>query len=356
MSHINTGVELELWVVDSDGSLADGADIVAAHDRIEPEFIDPLIEIRTRPHTDEFGLRRDLMTTLGAAIRAADKHDKRLVPLGTPLAASDVDANCERGELFEEIYGSGVRSAKNCAGTHVHFEKGTVIDQLNVLTALDPALALLNSSPYYCGENCESSSRAAAYRRKCGGEFRLFCDLWPYAASLTEWKGRVARAYERFKEIAVDRNVSAETVDAHFDPEDTVLNPVRLRHCQPTVEWRAPDAALPSEVLDVAGDIGTLIAETEHKQLVYGDPGLRTDTIGLPEFGRLQELSRQAICSGLESTAVTTYLRKLGFDPSKYQPVTPQMDGPQTISEPKACELRLEQAGRLEEDIEAIRV
>lgn len=46
----STGVELEQWVVDELGQLCGGTDITDSHRRIEPEFIDPLIEAsRTVP-------------------------------------------------------------------------------------------------------------------------------------------------------------------------------------------------------------------------------------------------------------------------------------------------------------------
>jgi hypothetical protein len=354
MCPIKTGVELELWVVDSDGSLADGQDIVPAHERIEPEFIDPLVEVQTKPHENEFALRRDLQSTLLAGVRAADRENKRLVPLGTPLTAAEADANCKRGRLFEAIYGEGIQSAKNCAGTHIHFEQASVVDQLNLLTAVDPALALVSSSPYYCGQNGGDSSRAHAYRRECGQEFRKFCDLWPYADSRQQWENRIDRVYEQFQTLAVERGIGPETVAAFFEPDDTVLNPVRLRTNQPTVEWRAPDAALPNEVIDLAVDVGALIAKIETRTVEYGEPGLQADRIGLPEFSTLRELGQQAIGSGLESTAVRRYLRKMGFDPSKYQPFAPEIDGPESIGESAARELRLEQADRLENDLTMI--
>jgi len=356
MCQIKTGVELELWVVDDDGRLADGQEVVAAHDRIRPEFIDPLIEVQTEPHDNEFELRRDLETTLRAGVRAAEKHDKQLVPLGTPLTPSNTEANCKRGELFEEIYGDGVQSAKNCAGTHIHFQKGCVVDQLNLLTALDPALALLNSSPYYCGEAGDSSSRARAYRRKCGHEFQRFCDLWPYVDSLQEWTDRVDQVFERFKELADSRGVRAETVTDYFEAEDTVLNPVRLRECQPTVEWRAPDAALPSEVIKLAVEVGDLVSQTETKSLDRGRPGVYPDQIRVPEFSTLEELSQQAIRFGLESKPVEIYLEKMGFDTSMYEPVSAAFRGPPVAGEALARKLRLEQASNLRQDIRRIAV
>jgi hypothetical protein len=186
--------------------------------------------------------------------------------------------------------------------------------------------------------------------------FRQFCDLWPYVSSVDDWRTRVQSVYERFEELAVERGVPPETVAACFDPEDTVLNPVRLRESQPTVEWRAPDAALPSEIIDLAVDVGKLVAQTEDKPLAYGSPGLRRDRLGLPEFTTLRELSTKAISSGLDSTPVEMYLRKMGFDPSSYDPIAPELDGETTIDEPAARSIRLDQAKRLQADLSAVTV
>ncbi|NIB99568.1 glutamate--cysteine ligase [Halobacterium sp. R2-5] len=348
---LTTGVELELWVVDQYGNLSDGRHVADAHDRIEPEFVPPLLEAQTEPRASEAALRRDLQEVLRAAIRKAEIRDQHLVPLGTPLTAAAADADTERGRLFERIYGDGVRSAKNCAGTHVHFEKGDPLEQLNLLTAVDPALALVSTSPYYCGEGVRSSARAHAYRRKCGADFHEFCELWKYADSLGEWRRRVDDAYESFKALAAERGVSPGTVEEHFEPEDTVLNPVRLRECQPTVEWRAPDAALPSEVLQLATDVRRLVEETEDKPVEVGAPGVYDDHIGVPEYPTLCGLSRAAINFGLEPTPVREYLDRLGFDSSAYDPLSPKIAGPKQVSESEARRIRLEQATRFETDV-----
>lgn len=356
MCDVKTGIELELWVVDRTGRLCDGRAVADAHERIKPEFIGSLIEVQTEPHERESDLRADLQTTLRSAIRTAEAEGKRLVPLGTPLTASDASAYSERGRLFETIYGADVASAKNCAGTHVHFEKadGNVADQLNLLTALDPALALLSTSPYYAGENRAASSRARAYRMRDCPEFRGYCDLWNYAGSLEEWTARVELMYEGFKQLARERGVSVETVEEFFTPEDTVLNPVRLRESQPTVEWRAPDAALPSQIVRVATDVGRLIAQVETKSIEYGPPGVRDERIRLPNSTELQRLSRSAIDSGLESAEVRDYLRRMGFDLSAYRPLSAELRDSPTISESEARTLRLEQARRLRTDVESL--
>ena len=352
MYALTTGVELELWVVDERGRLCDGADVTEAHPRIEPEFVDPLIEVKTEPHTSERGLRRDLQSTLQTAILAAERASKRLVPLGTPLTASDPPANCERGRVFETIYGDGVRSAKNCAGTHLHFDRENAVDQLNLLTALDPALALVSSSPYYAGERGADSARALAHRTDCGEDFRCFTELWEYADSLAEWRDRINEKYDRFKRLAAERGVSGETIEALFEPEDTVLNPVRLRESQPTVEWRAPDATLPSQVVRLASDVERLVSRARTASVEFGTPRLEDDRIRIPEFESLRDVSRRAIESGLESPTVESYLRELGFEIGGYEPLSSRLRGPEQLGESTARTRRLRQAGRLQADVQ----
>lgn len=354
MCDVKTGVELELWVVDEQGRLCDAGAVADAHERVEREFVDPLVEVRTAPHETASGLRSDLEELLSAAVRVAGANGKHLVPMGTPLTASACRANCERGRLFEAIYGSGIASAKNCAGTHVHFEKGDVLTQLNALTALDPALALVSSSPYYRGDRTATSARAQAYRTACGPAFRRYCDLWSYADGVEEWRSRVEAAYERFTAQAREKGVSTEAVERHFEPENTVLNPVRLQECQPTVEWRAPDATLPSQVLQLAVDVGSILADLEERSLEIGAPFPRGERGRLPAFPELRDLSRRAIRDGLASADVREYLEGFGFDLSAYEPISPLRSGPPTMDEPRARRVRLDQARRLREDLESL--
>jgi hypothetical protein len=351
---MKTGLELELWIVDDEGRLRDCPGLADGHDRIEREFVGPLVEVKTAPHDSEEALGRDLQRTLRTAIHEAGSHDRQLVPLGTPLTATAEPARTERGELFEEIYGEGVKSAKNCAGTHLHFEKRNVRRQLNLLTALDPALALLGSSPYYRGRRTVSCARARAYRKECGEAFERYCDLLSYVDSVEEWRARVADGFREFQSLAAERGVPVADVAERFDPENTVLNPVRLRRSQPTVEWRAPDSTLPSQVLRLASDVRTLVAETETKPLDFGSPGVAFDRIGVPEFSTLEELSREAIRWGLDSGPVRDYLWSMGFDTRAYRPVTDRLDGPGRITESEAREIRLEYAERLRTDVETL--
>lgn len=345
------GIEMEFWTVDEQGKLADGRALPEEHEQIAPEFIAPLVEVRTSPHETEDSLRRELQSVLQTALTAARSEGLHLVPLGTPLTSAAPDATCDRGRLFEDIYGGQITSAKNCAGTHVHFEKTEPVRQLNLLTALDPALALVNSSPYYLGERRQQSSRAHAYRQQSNDEFARYCGLWSYTDSVSEWNDRVETAFELFKDVAASNGVEADTVEAHFCPEDTMLNPVRLREATPTVEWRAPDTALPSETVQLAFDMGRIVEQTATKSVGVERDGNDPNHIEIPSFGDLRDLSDTAISQGLGSVAVREYLSEMGFDPSTYDPLADRLVGPDVLSTAEARQMRLLAAQLLRDDV-----
>lgn len=348
------GIEMEFWTIDDDGRLCDGRTLVEASDRFYPEFIESLVEIQTTPQADEATMRRELQRTLRSALRTARESNQQLVPLGTPLTTASLPATTARGELFEQIYGDGVQSAKNCAGTHVHFDGGNVCRQLNLLTAL----SLVASSPYYCGERRQNCSRAAAYRGACSEPFERFCGLWPYVDDVESWTARVEDAYGTFIELAAERGVSRWQVEDAFASEDTVLNPVHLRPKHGTVEWRAPDTALPSQVLDLAFDVRDLLVQTAEKPLeMVADLeacGVEEDVIRVPEFSVLSALSDEAIEEGLDATRVRSYLDRMGFDTRSYRPLSGGLSGPETLSRPAARRIRLLYAEAFRTDVETL--
>jgi gamma-glutamyl:cysteine ligase YbdK (ATP-grasp superfamily) len=348
------GVETEYWVVDETGALRDGRELVTAHECVEPEFVAAMIEVKTPPVASEFELRRTLQSTLRTVLAAADAEGLRLVPLGTPLADSSSPVVSERGRLLERIYGDGLKPATQCAGTHVHFDAGNVTRQVNLLTALDPALALVSSSPYYAGEGLMSASRPHAYRSLCGEEFVRFRDLWEYTTGVEAWNDRLAASYEAFRAIALDRGVTEREFEAHFRPEDVITSPIRVRRDFPTVEWRAPDTALPSQIVKLTSDVSRLVAQTAVKPVEIGDPGVGPRHIRVPAFEELTELTAAAIEYGLDSPAVWAYLERMSIDPRRYRPIAAEIERRSSISVPEARRIRLEYADRLEDDVRTL--
>jgi hypothetical protein len=348
------GVESEYWVVDETGALCDGRELVDAHEHVEPEFISSLIEIKTPPVANETALRHALQSTLQTVLAAADVKGKRLVPLGTPLADSSSPIVSERGQLLEQIYGDGIKPATQCAGTHVHFDTGNVPRQVNLLTALDPALALVSSSPCYAGERAMHASRSYAYRSLCGEEFVQFRDLWEYTTDAAAWEDRLAAAYEAFRTLAIDRGVTEQEFTTHFQPENTMPTPVRVRQQFPTIEWRAPDTALPSQVVKLTSDISRLVDQTAAKPVEIGEPGVGPERIRIPAFDDLTQLTEAAIKRGLDSPAVWEYLEAMSIDPRDYQPISTEIGHHSPISVAEARRIRLEYADRLERDVETL--
>jgi hypothetical protein len=351
---MNVGVECEYWVVDETGALRDGRELVTAHECVEPEFVAAMIEVKTPPVASERELRETLQSTLQTVLAAADAAGLRLVPLGTPLAEGFSPIMSGRGRLLERIYGDGLTPATQCAGTHIHFDIGNVARQVNLLTALDPALALVSSSPYYVGGGGLSASRPHAYRTLCGPEFVQFRDLWEYTSDTEVWNERLDAAYEAFRTIALDRGITPREFEIYFRPEDVIAAPIRVRRDFPTVEWRTPDTALPSQIATLTGDVARLVAQTGTKAVEIGEPGVGPHRIRIPPFEELTRLTAAAMKDGLASRAVWSYLERLSIDPRNYRPIAAEIGSRARISKPDARRLRLEYADRLEVDVRTL--
>ncbi|SFG05545.1 Glutamate-cysteine ligase family 2(GCS2) [Halopelagius inordinatus] len=347
-------IEVEYWVVDEDGELTEPEELTDVSENVEEEFVPPLFELKTPPCETYGDLRSAFVEQLDRVLRRADELDKRLVPFGTPVNGERIERwPTERGRIQKRVLGTNFDYAKYCAGTHLHFEKRNVVDQLNTLIGLDPALALLNSSPYFRGTRVANGARAYLYRKKCYEKFPKHGQLWEYADTVGEWERRLDRRYEEFSRAAVEAGIDEETVEAHFTPDDVVWTPVRLRDEMPTVEWRAPDAALPSQILRAAEEIDAVMEQLHHTNVRVGGTtgGVTEDEIVLPGFETLREYVNEAIHEGLESPDVAGYLERMGFDVQGYDPITPKIDGREYVTRSEACELRLEYAEMLRRDV-----
>ncbi len=346
------GLEAEYWVIDESGELATDTDeLFDVSENVVPEFIAPLIEVQTPPVSSVEELRWDFGRTLQAVCDTAEERGQSLVPLGTPLARESLAITSKRGQLLERMYGDDMEYAKNCAGTHVHFDKGDVVRQMNLLTALDPSLALVCSSPYYNGSKVACSSRAAVYRYESHATFARYRDLWEYVENESQWEARIDEQYHVLQMLARDCDIDTETFGRYFKREDTVLTPVRLRHRSPTVEWRAPDTALPSQILRLVSEVVSLMEQTEYKAVVVGEPGVRTNEIGIPPFAELRELSKAAINEGIGSIRVQDYLTTMGFDVTRYHPISERIEHGWTLPHEEALRIRREYATEFRDDV-----
>ncbi len=353
---LRRSIEVEYWVVDTTGRLADPTPLLGAAPGVEREFVEPVLEIKTTPCETTRELREELFDRLRAVLERAESHDLKLVPLATPIGDAEIrDLPSDRTRVQTRVVGDRFEYVRHCAGTHIHVEQqpGREIDQVNTLIALDPALALANSIPYFRGEYEAAGARSKLYRREAYADLAHQGRLWRYMDDTTEWQRRLERRYEEFEQAAMDAGFDRSTIVSNFDPESAVWTPVQLRERFPTVEWRSPDTTLPSQCVQLVDDLATIVGRLGDVDLcIQGDTGGVTDeTMYLPTFETVLEHVDAAIEDGLDSASVRSYLDRMGFTVDAYDPLTTEFDGMGPISRREAREIRLEYADRLETDV-----
>lgn len=374
---MNTRIEVEYWVVDDDGNLAPAGALPDASERAARGDVEPLLEVTTPRCETHAELRRTFVESLEDVLSEAGARDRRLVPLATPI-----NGDRDRSEDGDEVAGAAAATAVDrihraisesnacssvSAGTHVHVDQRRVTEQLNALYALTPALALVNSSPYRRGERVANGARSHCYRRVAANGSRD----WRYVNSLEEWTAARRRRFEAIREAALDNGVDPSAF-ADVSPDDVGWAPVAVHEESATLEWRSPDTALPSQLLQLTADLETVMNRL-HRGTVRvgrydgaarhrGEGGGDDITVGhvtnaeiaLPRADIVADLTETAIDIGLDATAVTAYLERMGFDVADYHPIATRIDGRQYVTRADARELRLEYAGRLEDDVRAL--
>lgn len=349
------GIELEYFTIDSSGQLCKAEELTNEFEFAHVEFAECIIEIKSEPHEDIDALRRDVEQKLEKAVKLGRKKDIRLVPLGTPLNHDEVKLmESERLEMMKKFNPRDIEIEKELAriGLHIHFEKENVKDQLNILTALDPAFATVNSSPYHKGQKVASSSRNWIYRYSWEPDFPKSVELWHYTDSVEEWKTNMHSAFEEFKEGAIAAGIDEEKFMKHHHPDRSIWTPIRLRDQFPTIEYRSPDTTTLSSALKLVEDLEHVLEESKDKEIKTGkNPGIKSEKVVLPEFSRLKKLSREAARKGLNSEKVREYLEKMEIDIESYRPLSDRFDSREEISMEEACDMRIKAAEILEEDL-----
>ncbi|MFB6200472.1 MAG: glutamate-cysteine ligase family protein [Halorhabdus sp.] len=356
---VRRSIEVEYWVIDSKGRLTDPGDLTDAGEGIEREFIEPLLEIKTPPCESTAELRTAFYDRLNRVLQRTTDQNRHLVPLGTPMHEGAIpDRPGERTRIQDRVVGSDFEYVRHCAGTHIHVEQqpGHVIDQVNTLIALDPALALVNSSPYFGHERLTTGARSQLYRRMAYATLPHQGRLWSYAEDLEEWAKRLEHRYGEFVTQSIITGFDRARVESYFGPESAVWTPVQLRERFSTVEWRSPDAALPSQILRLAEDLASTVSRvTEAEVRIEGERGrCAAGEIVLPTFDAVSEYVDAAITDGLDSAPLRAYLGRMGFDVEAYDPLAGEMDGGAEVTESQARERRLECADRLEADVRRV--
>ena len=353
---VRRSIEVEYWVIDGEGRLTAPDELVSVAPGVEREFVEPLLEIKTTPCETTAELRAELFDRLGRVLDRAAELDMGLVPLATPVCDAEIEElSSDRTRVQNEVVGENFAYVRHCAGTHVHVEQapGRAIDQLNALVALDPALALVNSSPYFRGNSLAAGARSKLYRWMAYDDVPHQGRLWRYVDDTEEWTRRLERRHEEFVTAAMDAGVERRAIETHFDPESAIWTPVQLREEFGTVEWRSPDTALPSQVLGLADSLVDVVSRVVDAEVtIEGQAGEVTDDrVVLPEFDAVIGYVNAAIRDGLDSEAVRAYLDRMGFAVESYEPITHDLAGRATVSPAEARGIRLDYAERLARDV-----
>lgn len=359
LAPIRRSIEVEYWVIDEKGRLTSPGDLVDASPGAEREFVKPMLEIKTSPCETATELREELLGRIRDVLRRADSLNKGLVPLATSLNRDHIqELPSDRTRIQSKVFGENFRYVRHCAGTHIHFEQqpGCVIDQLNALIGLDPALALVNSGRHFEGHDMGTGARSRLYRRMAYKGFPHQGRLWPYVADRTEWDRRLDECYNAFRTQASTAGVDEDTFNTYFDPdlpECAVWTPVKLRARFGTVEWRSPDTALPSQVLRMADTMASIMDRLRNTDVRIGkEPSrIREEEVVFPSFDTLMDRVDAAIREGLSSKKVQSYLNRMGFDVDAYTPISETFDSDAADSVHDARRLRLKYAERLREDV-----
>ncbi len=354
---MRVGLELELWSIDDNGELAGACDLVEDSPHLDAEFVTPLIEVQTAPCDSGDELITELVSCLAEAIDVAEAHGRRLVPLGTPLVDEQIPYRSNmRTQVQRGVLGDEFTHAAHCAGTHLHVEQVDPVSQLRILTALDPAIALVTTSPYYRSEQIAACARPLVYRRRCYRSLPTHGRLWAYPDTLEEWRTRRDRRFEVFVQTARDAGFPRETVESTFSPEDALWSPVRLRDDLGTVEWRAPDACPPSQLIRLVPDVIQLVERAVEHGTRVDERGAAVDDspITVPPFEQLLTLVDSAIDEGLSSSAVVDHVSGLGLSPEAYRPIGNRIAGSEQITQDRARRIRCRLADRLEREVQAL--
>lgn len=360
------GIEVEFWLVDEEGALAVADDVAAACGDVDLEMAKPIVEVKTRPCASIEALTTELAREIQRVLEIAREHDRWLVPLGTPLCSESHDHRSKATiEIQRAILGDDLDHAGGCAGMHLHFEQTAVADQLRALTALDPAFAAVNTTPYYEGRRIGRCARPHVYRRRCYASLPDHGQLWRYPDTDREWRERVRRRFGEFASRAAANGVDPGAVEDAFCQSDAVWSPVCLRDDLGTVEWRSPDAAALPEMCRLAADATHLVetaidrGTTIVTEADAGDPSPTgrgghdpggEPPVVVPEFDRLQAIVDTAMDQGIAADAVREHLRSLGVEPDAYRPLARRIDGADGIDGDAARSIRLREARRLQAD------
>lgn len=196
--------------------------------RVTTELTRYQVEIRTLPHTDLTGLRKDLRLSRQAVARAAARLGLRIISSGTPVLGQHTPPPLSAGKRYAESLATfrALDHEQTVCACHVHVEIPDLATALAVSNHLRPWLPALiaqcANSPYWDGQDTGYDSwRTLTWSR------------WPVAGPPPYFES--ASHYEAL----VGRLITSRTLQ----DRGGVYWDIRPSHHLPTLEIRVADAA-----------------------------------------------------------------------------------------------------------------
>ncbi|MFT4313070.1 MAG: glutamate-cysteine ligase family protein [Candidatus Woesearchaeota archaeon] len=297
MAKPKIGLELELFLVNTDGSISNDADVILKDERVKhftvPECTHSLIEIHTKPSTTINDLSADLYANLKTISDVSKDNGLLLLPSTTIGRQIPKKRSNSRYETKEKILGKRKRELEyHIAGLHIHIDKHVdTKNQYALFHLLDPSFVSTSSSPFIRGVNTLHNHRANTYRNVVFEKNPIFGSL--YEPGHVDPETYYAAAFEMWKTLCVEKGCSVEG----FSSKNTYWGPIRFS--EHTIESRGSDATLPEIVLSQCA--------------LYLGFQRRMSDISIKSFTKSEhaKLVAEGISKGLESDLVHTYMHRL---------------------------------------------
>jgi hypothetical protein len=375
---VRTGLEVEMFVLDSDGRVVPYADeILEAVHRMSPETrvikecARNMVEFLCEPSFVYAEAALSLLENVQRGSEVMEEMGFHLYPLATypGVFRPEMRKTGWYGVKREILGRKKFRIGGRCLGFHCHTQlpKGAfdrkelflsmfmrrglrraVVDSYNLLVAADPALTtFMQCSPFVQGRYLAKDSRVVIYRggRHLGydeglyADFELFGALQPYVDSFSDLVESVLERHDRWENLIVERGFEKQTVLDYGGALDYSWNPVKVNK-HGTMEQRGMDMNHLPYVI-ASGVLMKYIIRKIHMddiKVVFSDVGfeepfkLEGNTLYIPPQGRVRmDLQYLSAVEGLASKDVHHYCHNFlrfvmdGMNP-KYCPLAKPLE------------------------------
>lgn len=354
LKHVTFGVEYELFTLDKEGRMINGAGRLIEKVRetnpdidIVRECGENMVEIRSLPDAKIPSVMEKTLADFEAVLHSAEKEGIVLYFYGTyPGFFTPAISNKPEYLVKQRIFGKKrFDIAARCIGMHCHYSlprgvfdftnkilkflpysrnKNVLEDMYNLFIAMDPALTTFcQSSPFYEGKYIGKDSRVIVYR---GGKILNYTEglysnhqefgaLQPYKLTGMDLPDLVEMQFELWNKIIDKIDINFTTMIKYGSILDTHWNPVRI-NAHGTMEQRGMDMNSPRISVAVA-TLVKAISKAVHEKFIQVVPSnigrtepfrLEGNRIFIPHHHHVRHvLQPKAAYLGLEDKDVEAY-------------------------------------------------